>query len=66
MRENIMLIQSETVNGLSINKTWELKPFARVMNVTGEKKYIFAYWTTWLRSYVNETPPIPRSAFWKQ
>ena len=60
-----MLIQIETVNGSSINKTWELKSGLRVMNVIGENEYIFAYSTTWLRSYVNETPPIPISAFYK-
>ena len=59
-----MLIQRLTVNGSSINKTDDLNPFAGVMNVIGEKEYIFEYWTAWLRSYVNETPPIPRSAFW--
>ena len=60
-----MLIQSEIVNGSSINKTWELKSGARVMNVIGVNRYNFAYSTTWLRSYVNETPPIPMSAFYK-
>ena len=47
-----MLIQSEIVNGSSINKTWELKSGARVMNITGENEYNFAYSTPWLRSKV--------------
>ena len=59
-----MLIQRLTLNGLSIDKTDDFNPFAGVMNVIGKKLYIFEYWTAWLRSYVNETPPIPRSAFW--
>ena len=38
-----MLIQSVAVNGSSINKTDDWNPFAGVMNVIGEKEYIFEY-----------------------
>ena len=58
-----MLIQRLTVNGSSIDKTDDFNPFAGVVNVIGEKKYIFEYWTAWLRSYVKEISPIPISAF---
>ena len=60
-----MLNQRGTVNGSSIKVTGGLKPFGGVMYVTGAIEYIFEYSTTWLRWYVNETPPIPISAFWK-
>ena len=61
-----MLIQREIVNGSRINRKENFKLFAGVINVSGENEYIFEYWTTWLRWYVNETPPNPRSAFWIQ
>ena len=43
IRANKMLIQRVIVNGSSINKTGDLKPFAGVINVIGENKYIFEY-----------------------
>ena len=38
-----MLIQRLIVNGSSINKTDDFNPFGGVMNVSGEKEYIFEY-----------------------
>lgn len=59
-----MLNQRVAVNGSSINKIENFKLIAGVMNVIDENEYIFEYCITWVRSYVTERPPTPRSAFW--